>query len=101
MLLHGSERFPATVVSVKRQFGVQGYHACLDFCLELSCQRETTNPSDRYTVRVVRSGQVMGHLPFLGFRQLPRDMASCIDVHRSLAFDWIIDMQLEFHQLLV
>ena len=30
---------------------------------ELSCQGETTNPSDRYAVAVVRSGQVMSHLP--------------------------------------
>ena len=37
---------------------------------------------------VVRSGQVMGHLPFLGFRWFLKDMASCIDTQRSLALDW-------------
>ena len=36
---------------------------------------------------VVRSGQGMGHLPFLGFRWLLKDMASCIDTQRSLALD--------------
>jgi len=29
----------------------------------LICQRETTNSSDRYAVAVVKSGQVIGHLP--------------------------------------
>ena len=58
--------------------------------------------SDRYAVAVVRSGQVMGHdLPFLGFRWLLKDMASCIDAQRSLALDWIMDMQLEVQRLLV
>ena len=43
----------------------------------------------------------MGHLPFLGFRWLLKDMASCIDTQRSLALDWIMDMQLEVQRLLV
>ena len=43
----------------------------------------------------------MGHLPFLGFRCLLKDMASCIDTQRSLALDWIMDMQLEVQRLLV
>ena len=33
----------------------------------------------------------MGHLPFLGFRWLLKDMASCIDTQRSLALDWNLD----------
>ena len=32
----------------------------------------------------------MSHLPFLGFRGLLKDMASCIDTQRSLALDWIM-----------
>ena len=32
----------------------------------------------------------MGHLPFLGFRWLLKDMASCIDTQRDLALDWIM-----------
>ena len=72
---------------------------------ELSFQRDNKPiwqaGSDRYAVAVVRSGQVMGHLPFLGFRWLLKDMASCIDTQRSLALDWIMDMQLEVQRLLV
>ena len=38
------------------------------------------------------SGEVWSHLPFLGFRWLLRDMASCIDTWRSPALDWIVDL---------
>ena len=70
---------------------------------ELSFQRDNKPiwqaGSDRYAVAEVRSGQVMDHLPFLGFRWLLKDMASCIHTQRSLALDWIMDMRLEVQWL--
>ena len=58
----------ATMVSLEKQLCIRGYHIYSHIWTavvgeELNCQRETTSPSDRYAVAVVRSGQVIGHLP--------------------------------------
>lgn len=52
----------------QRYLCIRGYHIYNEIWTaivgeELICQREPTNPSDRYAVAVMRSGQIIGHLP--------------------------------------
>ena len=54
--------------TVERVCSVRGYHVYKDVWdasvgEDLKCQRELSNPKDRYAIVVLRDGTIVGHLP--------------------------------------